>query len=291
MRADRMDIDLKPRRSWKRFSIRGLLALTALVAFMFARWRSQLQLERDIEQVVQTHQGEVSYWDDVPVPATSHFATWHAAMFGESTLWRRMKVEVSIANMSRSERRDFIRMLGRRKGLKSACLYDADGDTMEAIGESLTNVESLVVSGIGVNDAGLAHLAALEELGLLALIHTSVTGTGFEHLENATKLESLIVQDSQLSDAGLAKFPTLPRLRQVGLMRNHLTNQAFDSMCRVKSLERLTINDAMVSEGDMVRIARSLPNLRSLNNTGIDRTLLPAPLPATFRRTSPSVSP
>lgn len=291
MQGDRMDIESEPRRSWRRFSLRGLFVLTALVAIVLARWRWQLQLEREIEQVVSKYQGEVSYWDESPTPAHSHFAKWHAAMFGESTLWQRMMVEVSLENMPRTERKDFIRMLGRRRGLKTACLYEVDDDTLEAIGESLTDVESLVVSGLGINDSGLAHLATLEELELLALIHTSVTGTGFEHLRNATKLHSLIVQDSQLSDAGLAHFPTLPQLKQVGLMRNHLTNEAFYSMCRVKSIEQLTINDSIIPEEDVARVTKSLPNLRALNSIPINRSKLPVQLPATFQSTQPSASP
>lgn len=258
----------KPRRSWKRFSLRTLLVLTAFVALLLARWRSQLQLEREIELMVAKYEGEVS-WGDGDAPGI--LERLHT-VFGESTIWQPMSVCVSLSAMTPVERKDFFKMLGRRRNVLRVSLFDANNDSLADAGMSLTSVRNLFISGREVNDEGISHLSHLTQIEGLALNSTSVTGTGFEHFQNATKLKSLIITRSSLTLSGLESFSDLPRLEQLAFQTNQISTKSVLQVCqRVRSLKGLYIYEPIVAEEDLVRIAETLPNLRTLNGGPVKR--------------------
>lgn len=266
-----MDSTTKPGRSWKRFDLRALLTLPALVALLVARWQSQLQMESRIEQVVEKHGGDLS-WN-----ALGTCANWRTGMFGASSVRRLRHVRVSLATMTREERHEFIDLLGRRE-VHFAELYEANNDALAAISQSMPDVRILWISGREIDDKGLAFLGALKQISNLEVHSTSVTGAGLEAFQKLTELRKLTVTRSKLTDSGLDGFPALPKLENIRFSADQLSSRAVLKLGRAKSLRSIVIQDVVVSDDDVARAFEVFPKLAVLNGV-IKRPQLPGKVP------------
>lgn len=86
-----------------------------------------------------------------------------------------------------------------------------------------TNVAWLELSGTGITDEGLRHLAGLPGLKRLYLSRTSISDAGLAHLGSLRELEYLNLYGTQVSSAGLEHLKPLPRLRQLYLWQTQVT--------------------------------------------------------------------
>ena len=92
-------------------------------------------------------------------------------------------------------------------------------------GEDLSlDVVGVYLGGTQVNDAGLAHLQGMTQLGVLHLGDTQVSDAGVAHLRGLTQLEVLLLDDTQVSDAGLADLGGLTELRVLSLCNTQITD-------------------------------------------------------------------
>lgn len=114
----------RPVRSWQRFSLRALLVCTALLAILFARWRSQRRLEREIEEIVVNHGGGVDYdWDE-----RFRGRFWKKfASVDDFFVRRDLSVSIDAANMTTLDEQDF-----------SSCLVATGESNLSAFGVQMT---------------------------------------------------------------------------------------------------------------------------------------------------------
>ena len=114
--------------------------------------------------------------------------------------------------------------------------------------KGLTNLETLVLYGTKINDAGLVHLKGLKlkqlsipkqamtDLGLkhyLAVVEThnslrlsgwSVSDAGLVHLKGLTNLQTLVLSNTQISDAGLVHLKGMTNLKGLNLFGTKVTD-------------------------------------------------------------------
>jgi predicted negative regulator of RcsB-dependent stress response len=92
-------------------------------------------------------------------------------------------------------------------------------------GEDLSlDVTGVYLGRTQVNDAELAHLQGMTQLGVLHLDDTQVSDAGMAHLRGLTQLEVLLLDDTQVSDAGLADLGGLTELRVLSLCNTQITD-------------------------------------------------------------------
>ncbi len=92
------------------------------------------------------------------------------------------------------------------------------------------NVVSLDLSTIRVTDAGLRHLASLDQLQWLYLNGTEVTDIGLTNLERLTGLTLLHLADTAITDAGLEHLAGLTNLRTLHLSRTAVTDAGIEKL-------------------------------------------------------------
>jgi hypothetical protein len=70
----------------------------------------------------------------------------------------------------------------------------------------LTKVQTLLLSGEGITDAGLKTLGTFKPLMTLNLRGTGITDAGLEHLKKATGLKRLYLEGTKVSGRGVAQL-------------------------------------------------------------------------------------
>jgi hypothetical protein len=186
----------RSRRSFMRFSVRGLLVLILIIGCGMG-W---------IARVVRTGQAQCR-----AVAAIYRAGGW--ALY--DTDWDERQATTAW-------RPRWPRSLVERVGIDYfghvvfINLHDRGTDAvMEHVGR-LTHLKQLHRPGFAVTDAGLAHLGQLKKLELLSLNSTQVTDAGLAHLKRLEGLKWLRVAGSRVTDAGVRELQTsLPHLRSI----------------------------------------------------------------------------
>jgi len=82
--------------------------------------------------------------------------------------------------------------------------------------KSLTDLETLDLSGSAVTDAGLTALKDLKKLRKFTLFNTAITDKGLAYIgANMTQIEWLYLDRTKITDAGLDELKTMTHLYSV----------------------------------------------------------------------------
>ena len=125
--------------------------------------------------------------------------------------------------------------------------------------------------GSSVRDADLERFGdALPELGGVALHNSQITDAGLEHLARLDNLWTVDLNGQQATRKGLAYLGDLPSLGRVRLYGRSVTNATLANFDELPNLQRLTVSNANVTNTGLVNL-KSLPNLRQLSliRTGV----------------------
>lgn len=123
--------------------------------------------------------------------------------------------------------------------------YDAFRDSDLTCLSGLTNLENLSLWGVGIDDAGLEHLASLTNLKYLQILGgPNLTDDGLKHLARMRRLDTLNIGDSRI------------------------TGEGFVHLYPLKTIHIIFLTSAMpISENALVRLRTELPHLQRLEIT------------------------
>lgn len=126
--------------------------------------------------------------------------------------------------------------------------------------------QPFILTGINLDrtqadDAGLAHLAGMDDLENLRLNYTRVTDAGMVHLRGLPKLKLLELAFTKVGDEGMASVSTLKELRWLALDKNPVTDKGLVHLQNCKKLESLRLNRLTITDDGL----KSLEGLLNLN--------------------------
>jgi serine/threonine protein kinase/Leucine-rich repeat (LRR) protein len=141
----------------------------------------------------------------------------------------------------------------------------ADVATTDALPSDDYLVRAINLSGVqGIGDDALAHLNELTGLESLVLSGTDVTDAGVVHLAGCKALRSLTLSDTNITAAGIAALTRLPALRQLFLARTPLDRDGLKAITSLPGLTQLSLQGVRLADGDVALLKR-LENLQSLD--------------------------
>jgi hypothetical protein len=184
-----------PRRNrrWFQFSLRSLMALTALCAIA-ARWGGdpiiKAQQQATAVLAIRASGGQIYTCRGHPI-----VPDWMRSFYSPG-------LDTSVSHVAFSE---------------------TSGDADFASLDGLPDLLYLMNSGSRLTDAGLEHLSGLSELQGLNLSNTQITDTGLKYLRGLTNLKEVRLSDTQITDAGLDQLESLRQLQELWLDGTHVT--------------------------------------------------------------------
>jgi hypothetical protein len=128
--------------------------------------------------------------------------------------------------------------------------------------KGLTDLNSLDLPGTKVTDAGLENLAGMTKLMVLNLMGTGVTDAGFVHFKGLTILNSLYLEGTNVADAGLAQLIGLPNLGLLDLDGTLVTDAGVVHLKRLTNFGWLSLRRTQVTDAGVKEIQAALPNRR-----------------------------
>jgi hypothetical protein len=186
----------RSRRSFLRFSVRGLLLLIVVIGCGLG-WLARVvrtgQTQRRAVAAIYQAGGWVLYdtdWDEGQA-TTSWKPRWPRSLVD------RLGVDY-FGNVV------FIN------------LHDRGTDLVMVQVGRLTHLKQVHRPGLAVTDSGLAHLRRLNELELLSINRTQVTDAGLAHLKDLKGLKWLRVAGTRVTDAGVRELRnSVPQLQAI----------------------------------------------------------------------------
>ncbi|MFN0020830.1 MAG: hypothetical protein ACKVP0_21430 [Pirellulaceae bacterium] len=136
------------------------------------------------------------------------------------------------------------------------------GDDGLALVADLGNVTWLSLQASPVTNAGLIHVARLQELEQLFLGYSRVSGDGIARL-NLPKLRMLSLQGLPLKEADLKQLPELPELQELVLNDTLVTDEALVHLGKFASINKLWLENTKISDKGLIHLQR-LPGLETL---------------------------
>jgi internalin A len=130
----------------------------------------------------------------------------------------------------------------------------------------LVHLQWLVFYRAKVTDAGLKHLAGLQELQRLALPnHNGITSAGMKALAGLKNLQALNFAGTQVADAGLKELAGLKKLQHLNLAGTPVTDAGLKELAGLKSLQTLFLGRTQVTDAGL----RDLAQLSTLQRLGL----------------------
>lgn len=133
--------------------------------------------------------------------------------------------------------------------------------------EDFTRLQELTVKETAIDDEGLRHLSALNQLTSLVL-DGPFTDAGLQSLAGLEDLEQLQLIGARLEAAGLGHLRSLPRLWNLSFEGGQATGEALEPIGGLKSLTQLSLSGSQITDAGLEHVGR-LHNLRHLQ---LDRT-------------------
>ncbi len=127
--------------------------------------------------------------------------------------------------------------------------------------------------GNDLNDAGLARVAALDNIVSLNLRDTKITGGGLAHLKGLSQLRSLHLERTAVDDAGVAHLAGLANLEYLNLYSTNITDESLTSLAGLANLRRLYVWQTGVTDDGVARLEKQIPKLKI--SRGVDLSKLP----------------
>lgn len=157
----------------------------------------------------------------------------------------------------------------------------AHDQTMQTIGK-FSQLARLVIRGGNASDAGVQHLAGLENLKEFNFSNDKITGATLGALKNCKKLELIYM----FNCPKLADFSSLAELRDIGTLKrvdftfSKLNDAAARELVRIPSITQAGVGSTLLTDEGLKEFSR-LPKLEFLDLSGSKVT--PAAIPTLAR--------
>jgi hypothetical protein len=218
-----------PRRGWRQFSLRTLLAFVVAISLPLA-WLAmkakRANEQRSAVEAIRDLGGYVEYDHEYK------FCYFHEHLIGPS-------VPFDLSEDPPPPGPVWLRaLLG--DDFFAAAVYVEGSDDADKIVSHVEQLPYLRHLSVGVasqdcpvTDASLVQLKGLTRLETLRLYHTRVTDAGLVHLQGLSQLESLELCGTKVTDAGLVHLQGLPRLQMLDLRSTEVTTPGCSGECPV----------------------------------------------------------
>jgi hypothetical protein len=125
----------------------------------------------------------------------------------------------------------------------------------------LTDLEVLDLQATSITDAGLQSLSGLTSLKELYLGQTLVTDAGMEYLEKLPSLEILVLDGTAVTDQGVGRVAALPNLEQIGLEETKVTDEALSYLILTPSLTQVRLDARRISRETYAQMRELRPDI------------------------------
>jgi hypothetical protein len=163
-----------------------------------------------------------------------------------------------------------LRMISQQKQIEaleiSGVAADVGSDDLKQLGQ-LTQLRYLELSGIPLDDDGLQAFASANQLEIVRLYGTKVTGSGFKALQGLDALEHISIAFPVAVEPTLDEMCGLPRLKSLSLSGNQLQPKHFSGLGKCQQLTSLSLDPAHVDDS-VAEVISGLTNLESLSIRG-----------------------
>ncbi|MBG31334.1 MAG: hypothetical protein CMI31_15255 [Opitutae bacterium] len=147
------------------------------------------------------------------------------------------------------------------------------GGAVRGIAQNTEGIEiDFHLRGDVLTDAGLLHLARLQNVVILHLAGTEVTDAGLVHLKGLSSLRRLHLEKTGVGDTGLAHLKGLGNLEYLNLYGTKVSDKGLDHLVGLMKLKRLYLWQSQVTEDGAEKLRKALPGLEV--NTGADLSTL-----------------
>jgi hypothetical protein len=114
-----------------------------------------------------------------------------------------------------------------------------------------------------ITDDGLAHLAPLSRLEVLALDGTNIQGDGLRHLANMKGIKGLALHNTPLKDDGMQYIGQLDRLEWLILNNTKITDDGIAAIASLKCLASLQIRETAITD-DGLKVLAKMKSLKQV---------------------------
>jgi hypothetical protein len=197
------------RRRWFQFSLRGLLAMVAVLGVWLSVEVNSAKNQREAVDQIRAWGGKVEYDEPPPDQPESSWRSWRRRLFGKDAVSNVVSVKLPPSKATFQSKAP----PGPWPGPSPFTEGPAVDDEGLRVVARLKKLEHLDLSWTDVSDVGLGHLGRLKMLRQLYLYKTRITDAGLIRLRGLKRLEQLGVSGKSISDAGLAHLAGLCNLR------------------------------------------------------------------------------
>lgn len=251
----------QPRRYWRQFSLRGLIAVVTVAALLLAwfTWRLNKARVQDAAAEAIVHAGGMVVYES----KTNFLGEWSRRLFGGDPTRKLVDVSLfddkSAAFVSQYGLNDLqiIRLIG------GASVTDASLPHLV----KCSQLQVLYLTGANVTDQGLTAIGRHPLLVELWLANTAVSDAILPKLAELRALHVLDIQDTAITDAGMQQIATLPALRILFLDSDRITNEGLRHLGSSPNLNSLVLAERSAAKFDLALTA-TIPKLDSLTLTG-----------------------
>lgn len=227
-------ITLGPRR-WVRFTIRGILVMTALLA-VFLGYRANIaRREQAAIELVRVHGCSPRYRHDI---------------FGNLPSFAPGFVREAIG----------VEYFGSVVRLNFLDGYPKQDEAFSMF-DRLPNVTVMNTDGALITDEGIAPIRHLARLTCLRLNNAkNISDDGLQYLGKLLELDLLDLSGTSITDQGLAELRHLKRLEILGLDHTAVTDRGIMELRHMKSLRLLKLQGTSVTANGIKMLKSELPD-------------------------------
>ncbi len=263
----------KPR--WFQFSLRLLLAFTAMVALacgLMAHQMRRKEKEGRITRALEEMAASVTYdyqWNELnrfDPNAKCPGPQWLRQLLGEKFLAE--VNEVNLSDLQRPATNDVFAALDCLPHLKKLFLRRSNVDDNGLVHfKPMGDVLELGIDDTKVSDAGLQCLQAMSQLQVLTLDQTTVSDRGLMLIGRLTQLRVLSLNGTRVDDNGLESLKGLTQLRELHLDETDVGDTGLVNLRGLTQLQILTLDKTRVSDAGLENL-KGLIHLEELRLSG-----------------------